>query len=317
MLGAGKGSAEKPKRAASGGSSAKKGVGRKDEVWGEDESVAATSRFELAMEEITAKEQSLEENFNFSGAGRVKRRRRGRATFKGAEEAESAKGEERSTLSGADFKDYRDLDSLSVVTGASGAAAMDTTGSGARINSMCAKLDERGKARLEELMNNIETQFGGADEERILAIRDKADDEKSELLSAIVPYEANAFDYAGEESRRLQDINESLKGFVHALPAPEGESDTLSIAGGPSLAGKSVAGGIGARSGVVSLAGPSFAGGMGKTGASFMSGKSGGVLSRIAEPAVLPKEKALREKAEERNIRDKMREIDSELYKMR
>ena len=50
------------------------------------------------------------------------------------------------------------------------------------------------------------------------ALRECTDAEKSELINAIVPYdenvERNAYTYVPETGKRLEEINESLKGYL-------------------------------------------------------------------------------------------------------
>lgn len=81
---------------------------------------------------------------------------------------------------------------------------------------LCEDLDDTQRMRLQALEDDIDQSFMGDEEtaKKILAIKNKPDDEKLELMSAIVPItEAgdtglsrgmqNAFTYGNDESKRM------------------------------------------------------------------------------------------------------------------
>lgn len=190
------------------------------------------------------------------------------------------------------------------------------------------RLTEQEKSRLEALEDEIDKSFLGNEdfEKRLLSIADRPDNERLELMSAIVPVtEAganglingikNAFVY--EEGERMEAINDELKAKYLALPCPS-DNDTInddvssmnnfqpSVYGGKKGSEKNYDA-FSERS--VQLTQISKRSGI--------SGFSHSIVSKLSKPQSFPKEKTLRDKAENKFYKQSLREIEDNLSKVR
>lgn len=185
------------------------------------------------------------------------------------------------------------------------------------------RLSDTEKQRLLQLEDEIDQSFL-ADEEtakKILSICNKPENEKLELMSALVPVSEagetgvisgmkNAYIY--EDGDRMERINDELKTKYLALPPCSDDNETInddvssmynfqsSVKGGKRASEK--------NSDIYSERSVQL---------SLISKRSGitnfshSVVSRLSKPVSLPKEKILREKAESKLYKSNIKEIDS------
>ena len=190
------------------------------------------------------------------------------------------------------------------------------------------KLTDNEKSRLQELEDEIEQSFLGDEEttKKILAISDKPEKERLELMSSLVPTSEagesgmihgmrNAYVY--EEGERMETINDELKTKFLALPPPSDditENDEISSI---SHMQASVFGNTkGSEKDIDAFSERSLQ----LTQISKRSGISGishSLVSKLNKPVSLPKDKFLREKAEGKLSKKTLKEIDSNLDKIR
>lgn len=189
------------------------------------------------------------------------------------------------------------------------------------------RLNDRERKRLQELEDEIEHSFLANEEtaNKILALQNKSDNEKLELMSALIPVSEagetgvifglkNAYLY--DDPERIEKINDELKTRFLALPPADDESihDDVkstsnfqtSVFGGKNTSVKDFdmfsersaqLTQISKRSGITSI--------------------SHSLISKLSKPTSFPKEKILREKAEEKYLKSSLREIDDCLNKTR
>lgn len=190
------------------------------------------------------------------------------------------------------------------------------------------RLTEQEKSRLEALEDEIDKSFLGNEdfEKRLLSIANRPDNERLELMSAIVPVTeagANALingmknAYVYEEGERMEAINDELKAKYLALPSPS-DNDTInddissmnnfqpSVYGGKKGSEKNYDA-FSERS--VQLTQISKRSGI--------SGFSHSIVSKLSKPQSFPKEKTLRDKAENKFYKQSLREIEDSLGKVR
>lgn len=115
-----------------------------------------------------------------------------------------------------------------------------------KYHRLCDGLNEEAQSRLDILESEIDRDL--VDDEdisnKIVSLRDKTDEERSELMQAIVPYnkdtERNAYNYEYIEQSRMEEINERLKNFM-PLTWDEDQEETKSDNGSvyaPSMTSK-------------------------------------------------------------------------------
>ena len=177
--------------------------------------------------------------------------------------------------------------------------------------------------RLEQLEDDIDKSYLGDEEiaKKILAITDKPEKEKLELMSALVPItEAgetgitsglkNAFEY--EDADRMEEINDELKTKFLALPAPDDDEssqnmdDTSSVGNfqtsvmGDKQKSDTAFDMMSERSQQLSMI----------SKRSGISNFSHSVISKLSKPMSLPRDKNLRERAEDTMLKQNLRQID-------
>lgn len=184
------------------------------------------------------------------------------------------------------------------------------------------KLTANQRRRLDELENDIDNSFLGNEDisKKILALKDKKDKEKLELMSAIVPLSEagqtnmsfgmkNAYVY--EDADRIEKINDELKTKFLSLPSPDDDisqsHDDVTSVGNfqTSVMGERQKSAkdydvfsersqqltqISKRSGITNF--------------------SHSIISKLSKPVSLPKEKLLRENAESKLLKRNLAEID-------
>lgn len=190
------------------------------------------------------------------------------------------------------------------------------------------RLSENQKRRLLELEDEIDQSFFGNEEtaKKILAIANKPEKEKLELMSALIPASEagetgviagtkNAFVY--EDGERMERINDELKTKYLALPPPS-DDETVhddvssmynfqsSVYGDKKGNEKSIDANS-QRSAQLSMF----------SKRSGISNFSHSIISKLSKPISLPKEKILREKAEEKLYKQSIKDIDSCLDQVR
>ena len=190
------------------------------------------------------------------------------------------------------------------------------------------RLTEHEKSRLQILEDEIEQSFLGDEEtaKKILAISDKPEKEKLELMSALVPASEagetgvttgmkNAFVY--EDGGRMEEINDQLKTKFLALPPADGTDSMNNDFSTVSNMQTSVFGEKQGSEDNVDLFSERSAQLTQISKRSGISGISHSIVSKLSKPVSLPKEKFLREKAESKVSKQFIKEIDDNLDKIR
>ena len=169
-----------------------------------------------------------------------------------------------------------------------------------------------------ELEQEIEEQFLANDEQIqvINAMKGKPEGEKLQILNSFVPaIEAgetdetmgmrNAYEY--DDPQKLEEINQELHSKYIAMPLND---DASSAAGGPATS---------VYSGVKDMDAYTERSYMLSQSSAFdtRSNISSKVLSKLSKPTVLPKEEALRDNAEKRDLSNRLSEVEKSILKAR
>lgn len=189
-------------------------------------------------------------------------------------------------------------------------------------------LTDTEKQRLLALEDEIEQSYLGDEEtaKKILAISNKPENERLELMAALVPVgEAgemgvvsgmkNAFIY--EDGDRMEKINDELKSKYLALPPPSEDGsiqDDISSMRNMQVSVMGDQKGSDNNADIFSERSVQLSQMSRRTG---ISNYSHSIISKLSRPVSLPKEKILREQAEGKLYKKNIKEIDDCLSNMR
>jgi hypothetical protein len=190
------------------------------------------------------------------------------------------------------------------------------------------RLTEHEKSRLLALEDEIDQSFLGNEdfEKRLLSIADRPERERLELMSAMVPItEAgdnalingmkNAYVY--EEGERMEAINDELKTKFLALPSPSDHDTVNDDISSMNNYQTSVFGDKKGSSKDYDIYSERSVQLTQISKRSGISGFSHSIVSKLSKPHSFPKEKILREKAEDKYYKQTMREIEDSLSQVR
>ncbi|CAI2376509.1 unnamed protein product [Moneuplotes crassus] len=199
---------------------------------------------------------------------------------------------------------------------------------GNHAKSYTDRLSDHEKLRLQQLEDEIEQSFLGDEEnaQKLLAISDKSDKERLELMSSLVPApEAgetdatrgmkNAFVY--EDGKRVEEINDQLRTRFLALPpAEENQSDHDEVSSMANMQSSVFGGGKSSdkNADIFSERSVQLSQFSKRSG---ISGISHSLVSKLNKPVSLPKDKFLRNEAEDKLSKQSLKEIESNLDRIR